>query len=131
MDNACSLGIRELDSQHDEIDSVVKSLADALDEGQSSQQIHSILVRLGELLRFHFSVEESVMQIVSYPFVLEHQAAHKKILHELEEFKRVARKKGKLEGIDVSVRAAFNHDVIKHDKVFIEFIRTHWESLMH
>lgn len=125
MDNRYHLGIHELDTQHEEIDAVIKSLSGAAGEGMAWTEIHSILVRLGELLRFHFSVEESVMQIVSYPFILEHQSAHRNILLELEKLKRI-----NPEGIEASIQTMFTIDVIKHDKVFADFVKTHWQSLM-
>ena len=131
MDEKYCIGIQELDTQHEEIDQVITTLFDALGGEESREPVHSILVRLYELLRFHFAVEESVMEIVSYPFVLEHRSAHRTILQRVDELKDASLKNGDLDGMDKSVRKMLALDIVKHDRVFAEFVRTHCESLMH
>lgn len=124
-----SLGIPELDAQHGEIDNFIQSLQDVVGNEEPWDQIHLLVTRLYELLRFHFSVEESLMQIVSYPFVIEHRSAHQKILHELDELMRVLLKGDGRKDKEISVRAKFLVNVDRHDKVFAEFIKANFASL--
>jgi hemerythrin-like metal-binding protein len=123
-------GIEELDAQHEEVDSTIISLSEAVKEGRPGDQTHEILMRLDALLRFHFSVEVSLMQIMSYPFMAEHIAAHKGYLRDMGELVQLSIENGKLEGLGDSLEKTFAQGIFKHDKVFIDFVRAHKAALM-
>jgi hemerythrin-like metal-binding protein len=123
-------GIEELDRQHEEVDSAIISLSEAVKEGRPGDETHALLMRLDALLRFHFSVEVSLMQIMTYPFIVQHVAAHSGILRDMEELIQFSIENGKLEGLGDSLETTFAQGIFKHDKVFIEFVRAHKAALM-
>lgn len=67
MDPQSLSGIEEIDAQHKEIEETARAVIEAVAARDKWHVVHYILVRLYELLRFHFAVEESVMSIVSFP----------------------------------------------------------------
>ncbi len=130
MDERYCSGISELDTQHEQIEEAVASLLDEMESKASADLLQSALVRLDELLRFHFAVEDSVMEILSYPFVLEHRFAHREILQHIGDLKDVLRQRGAIDDSSGSVhKLAF--DIARHDRVFAGFVKTHGESLRH
>ena len=94
--------------------------------------MHYILVRLYELLRFHFAVEESVMRIVAFPEAAAHQQVHKDILLTVERM-RVASLDPKACEHDESLKKQFSFltHIVDHDKKFAEFVTTNFAGLGH
>jgi hypothetical protein len=76
MDPKYLTGIEEIDDQHREIEETALAVIEAAATKDKWHIVHYILVRLYELLRFHFAVEESVMSIVGFPEVGEHKQVH-------------------------------------------------------
>ena len=87
MDPKYLTGIAEIDAQHTEIEEVAQAVIEAAAAKDTWHIVHYILVRLYELLRFHFAVEESVMAIVSFPEIQAHKQVHKDILLTVERMK--------------------------------------------
>ena len=71
-----SVGIHEIDEQHKEITACISSVEQAVAR-YDRQSVDSALMRLGDLARVHFAVEESLMRIHDYPHLEEHADDHK------------------------------------------------------
>ncbi len=84
MDSKYILGISELDSQHEEIETVFIALQAAIDD---KDRWHTLLENLCEKLRFHFYAEESIMKVFAYPEYQEHRKSHLEILKTVESYR--------------------------------------------
>lgn len=87
MDVKYQTGIEEIDAQHKEIEQVAGAVIEAVAAKDKWHSVHYIVVRLYELLRFHFAVEESLMRIIGFPEVNEHKRVHEEILQTIERMK--------------------------------------------
>lgn len=126
-------GIDEIDGQHREIEEAAQAVIDAAAAKDKWHIVYYILVRLYELLRFHFAVEESVMSIVAFPDVAEHKQEHKQehknILLAVERMK-VASLDPKACEHDESLKKQFSFltHIVDHDKKFAAFAIANFSS---
>lgn len=115
-------GIEEIDAQHKEIEEVAQAVIDAVTARDKWHIVHYILVRLYELLRFHFAVEESMMRIVAFPEIDEHKRIHADILRTVERMKVSTLDPKACEGDDVMNRQfSFLTHIVDHDKRLAEY----------
>jgi hemerythrin len=123
MDPKYLTGIAEIDAQHTEIEEVAQAVIEAAAAKDTWHIVHYILVRLYELLRFHFAVEESVMSIVSFPEIVDHKQVHKDILLTVERMKAASLDPKAFEH-DESLKKQFSFltHIVDHDKRFTEFV---------
>lgn len=132
MDPQYLTGIDEIDVQHKEIEETAQAVIEAAAAQDKWHIVHYILVRLYELLRFHFAVEESVMSIVGFPEIKEHRQVHKDILLTVERMK-VASLDPKACEHDESLKKQFSFltHIVDHDKKFADFVIANISSLRH
>ena len=132
MDPQYLTGIDEVDAQHKEIEEVAQAAIEAAAAQDKWHIVHYILVRLYELLRFHFAVEESVMRIVSFPEINEHKQVHTDILLTVERMKVASLDPNACEH-DEALRKQFSFltHIVDHDKKFADFVMANISSLRH
>lgn len=123
MDSEHLIGIEELDAQHKEIHEVATSLIEAIETDDKWHIVHYIVIRLYELLRFHFAVEESVMRIVGFPGAGSHKQMHQEILDTIDTLRTASLHADGLDSEEVLKRqVSFLAHIIDHDKLFVEFV---------
>ncbi len=84
-----SLGMEEIDRQHQHLADLLNRIATAMDvENGSADKADSLVVRLLEETRQHFNDEEAIMRNHQYPELIEHHREHIMLLAELQEFIR-------------------------------------------
>ncbi len=71
-----SIGIAEIDAQHQELVRAFNALEDAMQHGQGTDRVLPTLRFLGEYAVRHFGAEEDLMRRHAYPAYAEHRAAH-------------------------------------------------------
>lgn len=126
MDIEYSIGIDEIDAQHREINEAANAVLEAIASQDKWHLVHYIVVRLYELLRFHFAVEESVMRIVKFPEIEEHKRVHKEILQTVERLKAsTLSPRGGSEDEATMRQFSFLPHILGHDKKLAEHIATH------
>ena len=76
-------GIAEIDDHHRTILDFVTEFEKAAAAKMHWNTVQPLLVRAREFARFHFSVEESLMQILKYPEYADHRAQHQDVLAKL------------------------------------------------
>ena len=119
------IGIDVIDLQHQEIHEVCTSAIESIQSGDRWHVVHYILVRLHELLRIHFAVEEGLMQALGYPETTPHQKMHQSYLATVEKLRDAT-----LQNQDASALSLDEHNVsflshiLDHDKLLAEYIRT-------
>ena len=113
------IGIDVIDQQHQEIHDVCTSAIEAIQMGDKWHVVHYILVRLHELLRIHFAVEEGLMQALGYPEIESHQHVHQEYMRTVE----------KLRDTTLHNQDAAGLSLGQHNISFLEHITDHDQRL--
>ncbi|HEY5292574.1 MAG TPA: bacteriohemerythrin [Burkholderiales bacterium] len=116
-----AIGIPELDNQHKTLIEFLTDFEQAFEGKAHWNTVHPLIVRARGFVRFHFAVEESVMQIVNFPGFLAHRAEHQSVLQQFEALEhRVLRKEMKQEVLPKITSWLFQH-IIESDKPFAQY----------
>jgi hemerythrin-like metal-binding protein len=78
-----SVEVSSLDDQHRVLFDLINRLHEAMLDGNGEQAAPSILKRLLDYTRDHFSAEEALMVRTNYPDFSDHKAVHEKLTAEL------------------------------------------------
>jgi hemerythrin-like metal-binding protein len=84
-----SVGIAEIDTQHQQLMSTINNLRQAMMNGQSEKVIGSTIKELILYAKEHFSTEEHYFKIYKYPQATEHIALHKEFTERILNFKKL------------------------------------------
>ncbi|MBK8509572.1 MAG: hemerythrin family protein [Candidatus Competibacteraceae bacterium] len=82
-----SMGIEEIDSQHQILVELLNQIHDAIQQRQGIEVARNIINRLEEYTRVHFAVEESLMRILHYPEYEKHREDHDSLIEQLSGFR--------------------------------------------
>ena len=126
MDSKYILGITELDSQHEEIETVLFALQAAMDD---KDRWHTLLDDLCEKLRFHFYAEESIMKVFAYPEFQEHRKSHLDILKSVESYRNRVLTDADIAELRDHPLALFLEQILSQDLRFAAFIKRNKERL--
>jgi len=80
-----SVGIEEIDEQHKELVRLLNNLHQAIHEHHGSDASRKILNELAEYTHIHFTVEESLMRVSSYPDFEIHKKIHEALIQQVQE----------------------------------------------
>lgn len=83
-----SVGIKEIDDQHQVFLKILNSLYDIIDSKKSAPELSSILDQLNAYTAFHFATEEKYFDKFNYEFSVEHKEEHKKLLSQVNDFNK-------------------------------------------
>ncbi len=83
-----SVGIPQIDAQHQQLVSLLNELYDAMSAGQAQDALGAILARLVGYTKKHFADEEAWMARATFPFLRSHKAAHRELTDQVAEFHR-------------------------------------------
>ncbi len=93
------IGIAEIDGQHKRLHALLERLRQSSDK-HYGYAVNAILAELDIEVRIHFAVEESLMQLLSYPEMVAHVAEHRQLAQQLSQFRQRA------QDLDVSEEVA-------------------------
>lgn len=79
-----SLGNEEIDFEHKVFVKIIQKIDDAILNDCSMQVFNRLLLELKKYAAFHFQSEENFMMEIHYPEIIEHKAAHEKLLSQLQ-----------------------------------------------
>jgi hemerythrin-like metal-binding protein len=85
--NDFSVGISEMDSQHQRLVAMFNQLEDAMGKGKGKEVIGKILAELAKYTQTHFTCEEVLMRFHNYPDISTHRIEHTKLTHRVLAFK--------------------------------------------
>jgi len=122
-----TLGIAELDAQHEDIENSLIALQVAIRDTARNKEhwpiVYHILENLHDKLSQHFLVEESIMQICSYPGLVDHCRFHQETLQSLERHKKQCCRNSSAEiPVTLQVRS-FYKQILNHDRAFAKFVK--------
>lgn len=113
------VGVKEMDSQHQELISEMARLVDILTTGQNPIEAGVALSNLEGQLDDHFSLEEALMSKYAYAASFRHKKAHEAYRRDFLAFKEevvVAFSKGDpLEPVAVKIRDLLVNHIRDHD----------------
>lgn len=80
-----SIGIQEVDEQHQVLVSLLNQLHEAIREHHGKATSREILDRLAEYTRTHFLLEESLQRLTHYPGFEIHKQQHEDLIKQVQE----------------------------------------------
>ena len=85
--NEFSVGIPEMDNQHQKLVAMLSHLEDAMGKGKGKEVIGKILAELVKYTQTHFNNEEFLMRSHNYPDLTTHRIEHTKLTQRVLAFK--------------------------------------------
>ena len=117
-----AVGIQEIDNQHKTLLGFITEFEKAVEGRAHWNTVPPLVARAGEFAKFHFSVEEALMQIFGYPRFDDHRAEHQYVLEQfaiLEQ--RVLRQEMKEELLPLMHSWLFLH-IVETDQPFARYV---------
>jgi hemerythrin len=71
-----SVGVKELDAQHEHMIGILNRLNDAMRSGKGSQEVGPIINEMVTYAQFHFTAEEKILAANAYPAMTKQRAEH-------------------------------------------------------
>ncbi|MGY0219615.1 bacteriohemerythrin [Endozoicomonadaceae bacterium StTr2] len=124
-DKSLSVGIAELDDQHKEMIDLLNELHRSLLKSDQVQA-RKILDALIQCTQIHFSVEESLMQILNYPEYDEHKYRHSILLVEMRKLQSRVKnwQQADYERL-ILLKTSFSRHFMEEDKDYSAFFHNH------
>jgi hemerythrin len=85
-DSSYSVGITEIDQQHQILISMINELYDAMVQGKSRDALEKILDGLASYTIEHFATEEKLFDKYDYPWAITHKAEHQAFAQKVTSF---------------------------------------------
>ena len=92
---ALSVGIDEIDAQHQTLVDLINQLHRAIVLHRAADEAQPIIDRLVEYTRVHFAVEESLMRLFHYSDYEKHREEHESLIEEVNRLRDKVFKEGK------------------------------------
>ena len=121
------MGIEEIDEQHKELIGLINKVHSYY-PGNKIAEIESLIDRLIEFARIHFSTEEKYFEKWNYPYADEHMVEHEKILLKILQFKAKSEKYSKEllnEILKFLKDEWFENHLKKHDRKYSNYFKLH------
>jgi hemerythrin-like metal-binding protein len=118
-----TLGIDELDAQHEAIEAVLDALQDALRNKERWHVLHYVLESLHEKLRFHFACEEVVMQVFAYPEAAGHRQSHQEMLALVGAYRNRNLNSSELDDRGKPPAQLFHEQIVSHDMKLAAYLK--------
>jgi len=71
-----SVGIAEIDKEHQGLFGIMNRLHEAMLSGQGKEALRQVLIELGQYTKDHFGREEALLRSHGYPFLADHLKLH-------------------------------------------------------
>lgn len=123
-----AIGVAEIDSQHKTLLELISEFEAAVAGRVHWNTVQPLIARTREFIKFHFAVEESLMQIVNYPGYLDHKAEHQYVVEQIAALEhQVLRQDLKAELVSVLSVWLFNH-ILESDKPFGNYVQDYFRK---
>lgn len=83
-----SIGIAEIDQQHQELFNRINNLLQAMHEGKGKEEIQKVMAFLDDYVVSHFGTEEKYMGEYHYPEMKQHQEQHQTFTSNFNDIKK-------------------------------------------
>ncbi len=85
--SSLSVGVREIDAQHQQLINMLNNLNDAMLQGKGNDAMSAIVSGLISYTRTHFNAEEKYFDQYMYPERIAHKQEHKQFVEKIVQFK--------------------------------------------
>jgi hemerythrin len=85
-DETLSVGVREIDAQHQGLLCLINELHESMKQGKSREMLGQVVARLKDYARAHFSTEEKHLRQTAFPGFEEHRIQHDKFIEKVLDF---------------------------------------------
>ncbi|MDP2136164.1 MAG: bacteriohemerythrin [Sulfuritalea sp.] len=128
-DSSLTIGIEAIDNQHRKIFEHLLAIENSVAKRDPWHIIRFLLSQLGEYMKFHLAVEESLLEITRYPGLQEHREAHAKIVELMAELEETLQRNPSGDNL----LGFFEHWFLKHvlsgDRDYAAYIRKTFPEL--
>lgn len=125
--NALSVGVPEIDAQHQELINRTNQMLAAMKEGRGRQEVERLVEFLGEYTIEHFGAEERRMEAAKYPALAEHKKMHKAFVLDFARMSADLKKSGASSEIVIAVHRRISdwlrEHIQKRDQEFGQYLR--------
>lgn len=83
-----SVSVSEMDNQHKELMNILNELYDAMSARKSNEVLSSVITKLLNYTRKHFTAEEMYMQKYNYPAYANQKKEHDFFVNKIQEFQK-------------------------------------------
>jgi len=85
--NDFSVGVTEIDNQHQKLVKMINELHQAMKKGKGNSYVENIIKQLIDYSIYHFETEEKYFDKFNYPESKSHKEIHKKFINDISVFK--------------------------------------------
>ncbi len=136
--NEFSIGIYEIDSQHQELFARLDRFISAIEQGIGASQVAQLLDFLDDYSKRHFMAEELLQKQIDYPHLAMHESEHASFLVELKRLRKRLDEGGATPRLAHLAQEVLEKWLIQHickiDKVLGVFFNEHrqaeWEQYL-
>lgn len=118
------IGIAEIDGQHSRLYSLLERLRQSSDKNYG-YAVNVILAELDIELRIHFSVEESLMQLLAFSETEAHVAEHRHLAEQLKQFRQRAQDHDVSEDLTGFIKRWLTDHIDSFDRQFVAHFLRH------
>jgi hemerythrin len=83
-----TVGVKEIDDQHQELFKRVNELSQAMWDGKGKEESKKLMDFLGDYVVSHFGTEQRIMSAKGYPEYESHKKIHEKFINDLMNLKK-------------------------------------------
>ncbi|RII25405.1 MAG: hemerythrin [Geobacter sp.] len=121
-------GNDDIDNQHKELFRRFNNLLDACHQRKGKEEVSKLILFLGDYVRTHFSMEESLQKRCSFPGYSDHKKQHDGFIHDLKKLEQQFNLEGATLLLVIQTNQTMMDWLINHinstDKKFAEYLRT-------
>lgn len=128
-DSSFAVGIEAIDNQHKQIFEHLLAIENSIVKRDPWHILHFFVTQLAEYLKFHFAVEEALLEIVGYQQRDEHCGAHARLMDEVAKLEDQLQKKPSGENLVGFFEDWFVRHVLSSDREYAAFIRKELPTL--
>lgn len=125
---ALSVGVDEIDAQHQELFRRIGLFFRALEEKRGAAELEPLALYLRQYVREHFAEEQRLMEFSGYPELGEHLESHQRLEADLHLLSEELRRTGPTLGLARRLVALLNGWMVEHvgttDRRFGRFLAT-------
>lgn len=121
-------GNNNIDNQHKELFRRFETLLAACNQRKGKEEMHNILLFLGDYVKTHFSMEETLQKKHNYPGYSDHKKEHDGFISELQKLEKQLQQEGVSLPLVIQTNQTMVTWLIKHinrmDKEMALFVRS-------
>lgn len=128
-DSSFAVGIEAIDSQHKKIFEHLLAIENAVAKRDPWHILRFHLAQLTEYMKFHFAVEEALLEIVRYPRRADHGDAHARLLDQILELQEQLQQKATGENLVEFFESWFIRHVLSSDREYVAYVKVEFPAL--